>query len=409
MEGGTGALLRVAARLDVLLRTRVALAVIVIAIAVHCGIMASRRMPDFKVYHLAAQRLVANEPIYRLDDAHRYLYAPVVTFLFVPLAPLPRIPAGVIWYAANLWLLWASLGLIERMVFRESRPPPGFRLIVVLFSLRFIDNNLGHGQINILLFWLVLVAYDAAGRGKTWWAGLALAGAIAMKFYPAVLLFHLALARRWRFLATTLLAGAALLVLPAVWWGDAYPDELGRWLGVVRDQAGHYDVANKINQSIAAFAHRLFSPNIAPDAAIALHAAFLVVLAIVALRSRRTEPPEGEDAAALALYLLYGTVASQYSWKYYFVALMLPAAVVFRRIVEGRQPGGVGVLAAAFLLNLLPGLRLFGRELATLFQLWSFHFLSVVVLFVAIFAARRRTAVVQTAPFSRSEAMSSQP
>ena len=389
MEGGTGALLRVAAWLDAIVRSRVAFAVLVIAIAVHCGIMATRRMPDFKVYHVAAQRLVAGEPIYRLDDAHRYLYAPVVTFLFVPLAPLPRIPAAVVWYAANLWLLWASLGLIERMVFRENRPPPGFRLIVVLFSLRFIDNNLGHGQINILLFWLVLVAYDAAERGKTWWAGLALAGAIAMKFYPAVLLFHLLLARRWRFLATTLVAGGALLVLPFVWWGDVYFDVLGGWLDVVRDQAGHYDVANKINQSIAAFVHRSFPTAIAANVAVAFHGAFLFVLAIVALRSRRTDPPEGEDAAALALYLLYGTVASQYSWKYYFVALMLPAAVVFRRIVEGRQPGGVAVLAAAFVLNLLPGLRLFGKDLATLFQLWSFHFLSVVVLFVGILLSSR--------------------
>jgi hypothetical protein len=219
--------------------------------------------------------------------------------------------------------------------------------------------------------------------------GLALAGAIAMKFYPAVLLFHLALARRWRFLATTLVAGGVLLFLPFVWWGDAYFDLLGRWLDVVRDQAGHYDVANKINQSIAAFAHRSFSSELAPHAVNALHAAFLFGLAVVALRSRRSDPPEGEDATALALYLLYGTVASQYSWKYYFVALMLPAAVVFRRIVEGRQPGGAAVLAAAFLLNLLPGLRLFGKDLATLFQLWSFHFLSVVVLFIAILASGR--------------------
>ena len=389
MDGGTGALLRVAAWLDGLLRKPVVIAVIVIAIAVHCGIMASRRMPDFKVYHLAAQRIVANEPIYRLGDAHRYLYAPIVTFLFVPLAPLPRIPAGVVWYAANLWLLWASLGLIERMVFRENRPPPGFRLIVVLFGLRFIDNNLGHGQINILLFWLVLAGYDAAGRGKTWWGGLALAAAIAMKFYPAVLLIHLALARRWRFLATTLVAGGVLLVLPFVWWGDVYFDVLGGWLDVVRDQAGHYDVANKINQSIAALVHRSFSSELAPRAVVWFHAAFLFVLAVVALRSRRADPPEGEDGAALALFLLYGTVASQYSWKYYFVALMLPAAVVFRRVVDGRQPGGVAVLAAAFLLNLLPGLRLFGKDLATLFQLWSFHFLSVVVLFVAILASGR--------------------
>ncbi|MGH7803836.1 MAG: glycosyltransferase family 87 protein, partial [Candidatus Binatia bacterium] len=167
----------VAAWLDRTLRSRVAIGVVVIAIAIHCGIVASRRMADFRVYHQAAQRLIAGEPIYRLDDPHRYLYAPVVTFLFVPLAPLPKIPAAIVWYAANLWLVVASLRLIERMVYRDARPPPGFRWLLVLFGLRFIDNNLGHGQINILLLWLVLVAYDAAGRGRTAWAGVALASA----------------------------------------------------------------------------------------------------------------------------------------------------------------------------------------------------------------------------------------
>src|SRR6185503_16354605 len=183
-------------------------------------------------------RLVAGESIYRLDDPHRYLYAPVLTFLFVPLAPLPAIPAGIVWYAFNVWLMVASLVLAERLVYAGERAPPGFRVLLFLLILRFFDNNLGHGQINLFLLWLILVAYDAAGRGREGRAGFALAGAIFTKFFPLVLLLHLALTRRWKFLLATLAALVILLAAPALWWGDTYGDLLGKWIDVLRDQAG---------------------------------------------------------------------------------------------------------------------------------------------------------------------------
>jgi alpha-1,2-mannosyltransferase len=391
-------LLDLAARAEALLRRREVVLVLLLALAIHCGVIATRRMGDFRLYHQAAERIVAGEPIYRLEDPHRYLYAPVVTFVFVPLAFLPRLPAAILWYALTIALLLHSVRISERLVYGASgRAPPGFRLVVLLCVLRFADNNLGHGQINVLLLWLVLVAYDAAARGRLWSAGFALAAAVFTKFFPLVFLLHLALARRWRFLGTTSVALGVLFLAPALWWGDGYFDVLGDWVAVLRAQAGHYDVANKINQSISAFTHRLFRPHAggAPLAVLdpatvatitlALHVAALAALVHHSLfRRDRTAPPAGRDGEELALYLLYATVASHYSWKYYFIDLLLPTVVVFRRAAEGRQIGGAWILGLAFVANLLPGLRLFGKAASIQFQLWSFHFLSVVLLFAAI-------------------------
>ena len=89
-------------------------------------------------------------------------------------------------------------------------------------------------------------------------AGFALAAAIAAKIVPAVCLLQVLLRRQWRFAAWTIFGFVALMAIPALWWGAAYPQLLQDWLAVVVDQAGHYEMGNKINQSISAFIYRLF-------------------------------------------------------------------------------------------------------------------------------------------------------
>jgi hypothetical protein len=195
------------------------------------------------------------------------------------------------------------------------------------------------------------------------------------------------------------------MVLPVFWWGTAYPQLLRDWLAVVADQAGHYEMANKINQSIAAFTYRLFRPfpngspavvlpaEMVTTITLALHAAFLVVLTLVSRRQvrRSTEGEEPIVADEVSLYLLYSTVAAPYSWKYYFANLIFPLGAASTRLWLARRDFAIA-LGAVFLLNLLPGFELLPKRLATLFQLWSFHFLAAAVLFVVLARERLRPA-----------------
>jgi alpha-1,2-mannosyltransferase len=284
------------------------------------------------------------------------------------------------------------------LLFGSVRAPPGFYVLVLLFALRFVDNNIGHGQINILLLWLILGAYVLAGRGRFSLAGLALAGAIAAKLVPAILLLQLLLRRQWRFVFATVAGFALLMATPLLWWGADYPQLLRDWATVVVDQVGHYEIANKINQSISAFAYRLFRPHPAgaplvelPEAAvrlttIAIHAAFVVPLVWLSLRLRSAgaTKPQGPRGYELALYLLYSTVLSPYSWKYYFVNLAFPVAAAVQGVWEKRRPSLVTGLWVVFFLNFLPARDLVGRRLATLFQLGSFHFLAAALLFALL-------------------------
>ncbi|MET0151426.1 MAG: glycosyltransferase family 87 protein [Candidatus Binatia bacterium] len=397
--------LEVAARAEAMARTRWGVVALALALTLYAAHHVSQSMGDFKVYQRAAERAVAGERIYRLEDPHRYLYAPVVTFLFFPLAFLPTVAGRLLWFAFNAVLLVSVFRSTVRLLFPDGRAPPGFYALVLLLSFRFIDNNLGHGQLNILLLWLVLRAYEGASRARYLFAGLALAGAIAAKIVPVVFLLEIVLHRRWRFLAWSLAAFAALMALPVMWWGTTYPQLLRDWLAVLTDQADHYEMANKINQSIAAFAYRLFRPyprgspvvvlpaQVVAAITVALHAAFLFALVLVSRRETRRNAGNDDriDSDELSLYLLYSTVAAPYSWKYYFANLIFPLGAASTRLWLARRDFEIA-LWVVFLLNLLAGLELLGKPLATLFQLWSFHFLAAALLFVMLARERWRPA-----------------
>jgi hypothetical protein len=175
-------------------------------------------------------------------------------------------------------------------------------------------------------------------------------------------------------------------------------------------------MGNKINQSIAAFAYRLSRPHpggapvvelpepAAEAIAMLLHAQFLILLTLLSLRlaASRTKEPAGPNGDELSLYLLYSTVAAPYSWKYYFVNLIFPLGAAAARLWTVERRDFSRGLIAVFVLNLLPGLELLGKRLATLFQLWSFHFLAVVVLFALLFRVAFRSARAPTFPSSRA-------
>ena len=375
-------------------RTPAGLAVLAFALLVYGTIVSARKMGDYDVYHRAASRLVAGETVYELGDPHRYLYAPPFVFLFVPLVPVPILAGKLVWFLVNLALAVRVVRLSFRFARFAGRAPPGALVLLLALTLRFLDNNVAHGQMNLVLLWLVLEAYAAAGRERFGIAGLALAGAILTKLFPAVLLLQLALRRQWRFLLATVVGLAVVLAAPVLWWKHEYPAVLASWSAIVIDQAGHYELGNKINQSISAFAYRAFRPypygtpfvELPPAAVHAivalLHAAFLLPLLRLSRRAARRggEPPEGRGGAELGAWLLYATVLLPYSWKYYFVDLIPACAVVLRRLWSPRPSPYAWGLGVVFVLNLVAGLRLLGKPVALLFQLWSFHFLAVAVL-----------------------------
>ena len=234
-----------------------------------------------------------------------------------------------------------------------------------------------------------------------------------------VLLVQVLLRRQWRFALWTALGFGFLMLIPALWWGGTYPQLLRDWAAVVMDQAGHYEMGNKINQSITAFSYRLFrlhpegpplvelSASTVRAITLLVHGFFVVPLVLLSSRLailRRPEP-QGPNGDELSLYLLYSTVAAPYSWKYYFANLIFPLGGAVSRLWGPSRREFASALGVVFALNLLAGLELLGKRLSTTFQLWSFHFLSVVVLFALLARAAFRETPREDPGFTSSDTL----
>lgn len=386
-------LTELAARVEAQAQRRPVLIVLGLLVLLYGARQSGRKMGDFEVYRRAAKRAVAGEATYRLSDPHRYLYAPIVTLLFVPIAVLPKTGGKILWLAVNFTVVVSILRTSAKLLFADGRAPPGFYALAFLLSCRFIDNNIGHGQINLLLLWLVLQAYSLASDERYPAAGLALSAAIAVKIVPVVLLIQIVLQRRWRLAGWTVLAFGGLMILPIAWWGAAYPQVVRDWVAVVVDQTGHYDVDNKINQSISAFVHRLFalrgggaSPVVATALTVAIHASFVLPLVALSLRlgAREARASRQQRCDELSLWLLYTTVAAPYSWKYYFANLMFPFASALPRVWTTDRRRFEIALGGVFLLNALAGIELPGETAEMLLETASLHFVGALVMFVLL-------------------------
>ena len=221
-----------------------------------------RPMTDLQVYCRAAWAIRTGHNIYTITDKNHwhYHYPALFAILMTPLADPPddverdgMLPFALsvrIWYLFSVLCLglavnWLASALEETSAnlrasglnpeaHRGSRRWWSLRLLPVAACLPPVAQSLMRGQVNLLLLALLCGMTAAALRGRSWRAGLCLAGAICLKIIPAFLLLYPLWRRDYRWLAgcaVGLLVGLALIPAAVlgprrawdytVQWGDA--------------------------------------------------------------------------------------------------------------------------------------------------------------------------------------------
>ncbi len=394
---------------------------------------------DLEVFMLAARRLAAGEDIYAdaaqfkaaveggtfsMKDATvvwPYAYGPLIALCFVPALWLPYEVVQAAWWGINVAALFVGCWLC----LRAMGPATPWRLALALFFIYRFEPavvTLRLGQIELVQFLLLALAFYALSRSWERLGGLALGLAAGLKFFPAALIALLLWRRRWR-AAGWAMGSAVLLTVGSfalVGW-----EALGRYLHYASLYGiGGAFAAFPLNQSFNGFFSRNLMRNVFTATLKGMHLPGLakgltigcdlaVILASAWLTWHRegwpAAPGEGERRR-FSLEFALGVVAlllvSPHSQVYTFVWALI-ALIAFA--LEGPALAGarwgqyVGLLVAYFLLgrNLVlfrPGLTRFvqAHYLFGALILWG-------LIGLALWRARRGGRVTRRGAFASSE------
>lgn len=289
-------------------------------------------------------------------DREMYPNPPVMPISLYPLMVLPPLMGAVTFFLIKVGLAILSARMIARMA-RERNWPISWwcYFAIALMSLRPLLSDLHHGNVNILILFMVVLALDAWSQGKDWLGGAALGLAITCKVTPALFLPYFVYKRSWKMLVATGVAiGVFMFVVPVVVLGpDLASQCLGSWWhriispyvsgGVVGDL--------EINQSMVGVVNRLMVLDETPGrygSTLKLNivnwdprlvARILKVLSIgwvgVLFLLCRTRTDRRDDPRLLgefSLVVLTMLFVSERSWKHHYVTLLLPITYLAYRL-----------------------------------------------------------------------------
>ena len=393
--------------------TLFSLALPVLVLLMVQAVRAAQKTEDFDVYHAAALRVQQGEALYlHLGILRRtYVYPPFLAALLAPLTNLGRDLLYALWAALQLGALVGSLRLLAHWL-RSHPEGPALLALSFLFVTPFAVNAARTGQVGPQLLFLMLAALSWEGRGKIVRASTALAAAVSLKLYPALVALTWLLRRRSRALAWTTAwtllfsAGIPMLVMGPTRAADAWgryasiflrgqPDaEAPIWFGIRGYNSQSLlsalywwttDASALELQDGVAPLHLLdLGAGARTALAAAIYATFLgagLAAAMAARRARRQPDAIAFIDAALILGLL--PILSPISLKNNFI-LLLPAHALL--LTMWRQaPRGARVLhGLALLLHLFPFGRLLGEEVRFALHVNSEVLLGAIALYAAL-------------------------
>jgi hypothetical protein len=308
-------------------------------------------------------QLDSGENIY---ERFTYPNPPIMALMLRPLADLPPIAGALTWYYLKVGLAVLSFIMIVRMIGTEAEPFPPWAIgLAVLLSLRPVLSDLTHGNVNLLILFLVVTALFAYRSGWDVTAGIVLALAIACKVTPALFVGYFLWKRAWRCLAGCGI-GLALFffVVPAFALG--WTENLELLTSWFRQMVLPYVLGGAVtsdhpNQSLPGLVVRMFthapsfstyiddvySPveycnwlSLSPLAAGWIVKGAMAIFAGVVMWTCRTPRENRRDwrtAAECSLVVLGMLLFSERTWKHHCVTLALPLAVLSHRLAHDRD------------------------------------------------------------------------
>ena len=273
-------------------------------------------------------------------------YGPVLHLITIPLLAFPTLrSAYVAWLFVNYIFVVVAAIVAVRILGVD-------RTSVLVVTLVFCNFNplyeaLTQRTIEIFELMLLFVAWSFYRRGRDAGCGVAIGIAAMTKFLPLIFLPWFILRRRWRALAASIAVIVPLAIAAQLVFGWQHS-------GILIQLGGVTFLKSELDQSLSGMVARLIEwthcPLPAPVAGLVVVLIALGVLMAFMLEARRREGSEDIEFGLLAAAMV---LLAPHNEQYYFIFLLLPYLLLYRRYRE-RWSIRAALLALSFFLVAMP-------------------------------------------------------
>ena len=194
-----------------------------------------------------------------IEFAGLFLYPPTFAILLQPALLISPYAGSLLWFGVNLGLLLIGIGILLRYSnIRDHRIRAGLLLLPIVFTPVFMTFYLG--QVNILIFLLIVLVWQTFLDGRRYTAGTLLALAAWIKLWPIILVAYFVWKREWKVVAGAIIGSLliGLLTLALAGIGPTTSFFIDRLPEISQGTEPGLD---HLNQSIPGFFAKLFAPS----------------------------------------------------------------------------------------------------------------------------------------------------
>ncbi|MFN7949146.1 MAG: glycosyltransferase family 87 protein [Blastocatellia bacterium] len=276
---------------------------------------------------------------------HPATHPPPMAIITLPLGLLKYEYAATLWFVLEITLLAVSFHLLLQWQAVSS-----WRVAAVLTLMSFtwsplVDEVLV-GQLNMLLLWLLLLAWLRLREGRELAGGVWLGGALIVKLMAWPIVLFLLLRRNWRalFAAGAVVISGHLIAIALMGWENVL-----NYYRHVAPTVPPLVRANEGNFSVWSLGWRLFegtgceilpsttAPPLLNAPGVARIVSFVAPLLLLATGLWLARKARSFDAG-FAILTCVSVLMNPVVWSHYLVMTIIPAAVVFRRLKAGGLP-----------------------------------------------------------------------
>jgi alpha-1,2-mannosyltransferase len=339
----------------------VASAAAVAFLALHVRL--ENRFFDLMVYRSAVRWWVDGNPLYDYSQPDPYqeslgfTYPPVGAFLLRPLAYLDRSAAiwayGIVAVACVAASVWWLTGAVARR-HGWSRPALFGVALVVTASLGAVWIGFDFGQINPILWALIVFDLAVLAPRRSRFLGIGIGLATAIKLIPGIFIVYLLVTRRPRgVIVASATAGLVTLIAHVA----APSDSIRYWTSVVWGGEGVGHLYFFMNQSISGVLARIYQPDAYPTA---LWLGLCLPVFLYGMWRARRAALSGDELTGIALTGFVGSLISPVTWTHHIFwwvpALLAIADTALAPAPRSIRPGLAGGVSNRVALLLIAAL-----------------------------------------------------